>query len=82
MPLILIDHGNALTRPAQVHGALNQIVLAGFAGGVVAHLNESGLANVDEGLPVEVIRPDFGIVERVEHGQTPWQTSWTDLRPD
>lgn len=71
MALILIDDNDVVLRPAQIHGALHQIVLASFTACVVAYLNQCGLANVDKSLAFKMIRLDFWVVESIEHCQAP-----------
>ena len=48
-----------LGRPAQGHGPLLEGVLALGALGVVEDLVESGLPDVQVGVPLEVVRPDL-----------------------
>jgi hypothetical protein len=57
--LILINDVNALPSPSQAQGALHQVILAHSAGGVVAHLDQRGLAHVDQGVTVQVVRLDL-----------------------
>ena len=59
MALILVDDGDMLAGPSQVEGALHQVILARGAASVVAHLHEGGLADIDEGVPIEMLRLDF-----------------------
>ena len=80
MALVLIDDGDLLARPTQIESALNQIILASLAGGVVAHLCQSGLTNVNESPSFQMIRKDLGIVESVEHIDSPWQANQIGLR--
>ena len=53
VPLSLVDEGEVLPRPPQVTGALREIILPRGAGGVFAHLEEGGLPDRDEGLPLQ-----------------------------
>jgi hypothetical protein len=59
MALILIDDRDMLTGPSQIERALYQVILARGAAGMVTDLDEGGLADIDEGLPLEMLRPDF-----------------------
>jgi hypothetical protein len=52
VPLVLVDDGDVLSWPPQVAGALREIILPGGAGGVFAYLEEGGLSDINEGLPL------------------------------
>jgi len=56
---------------------LDQIVLAGGTASVITHLSQGGLADVDKCLPVEMVRPDFGVVD----GDFAWSGSLAN-QPD
>src|SRR5262249_8722607 len=58
-PLILVDDLNAIGGPSQIASAPGEIVLPGGAAGVFADLQGSGLADVDQGESVEVVRSDL-----------------------
>ena len=70
VPLVLIDDLDPLRGPSQLAGTAGQVILPGAAGGVFAHLNRGGLADVDLGQTVEVIRPDLRGKGRDHHRQT------------
>jgi hypothetical protein len=59
LALILVNDDDPLTRPTQIKCALDQIVLTGGAGGVLEHLSQARLTNVNESQTVEMVRPDF-----------------------
>jgi len=88
VPLILVDDLDPLLRPSQVVGATGQVILPGGAGGVFAHLNHGGLADVDLGHTVEMIRPDLRD-KRLRHhrensgglGLTLRSRDWTRVAP-
>jgi len=70
--LILINDMNALASPSQAQGALHQVVLAHGAGGVVAHLHQRGLAYVDQGIAVQMVRLDLAQRWMREHHGSPF----------
>src|SRR6516162_7491519 len=49
-PLVLVDDGDGRAGPAQVLGALHEVVLPGRAGGVLADLEQGRLPDVDQRL--------------------------------
>jgi len=55
--LILVDDVDVLGRPAQVTGALREVVLACGAPTMVTDLRERRLPHVDPGGPGKVVRP-------------------------
>lgn len=59
VPLILVDDGEVLPRPPQVLGTLREIGRPRGAGGVFAHLEEGGLPDIDEGLPLQMCGADL-----------------------
>ena len=60
VPLVLVDDPDAFPGPSQSLGVLRQVILAGGAGDVVAHLNEGRLPDIDQGLAVEMLGADLG----------------------
>ena len=69
--LILVDDADLLGRPAQIAGALGQIVLARGAAPVLTDLGERGLPDVDQGWPREVVRAQFSAGEVDRHSGPP-----------
>jgi hypothetical protein len=59
LTLILVNDEDPLTWPTQIKCALDQIVLTGGAGGVLEHLSQARLTNVNESQTVEMVRPDL-----------------------
>ena len=59
MPLILIDDLDPLRGPSQVAARPARSYCRAALAGVFAHLNRGGLADVDLGQTVEMIRPDL-----------------------
>jgi hypothetical protein len=59
LALILVNDDDPLTRPTQIKCALDQIVLTSGAGGVLEHLSQARLTNVNESQTVEMVRSDF-----------------------
>src|SRR5262249_37278590 len=57
--LILVDDLDALGGPSQIASATGEVVLPGGAAGVLADLQRSGLADVDQCESVEVVRSDL-----------------------
>jgi hypothetical protein len=80
-PLIPVDDGDVLLGPAEITGALDQVILASGAGGVVAHLGQRGLTDIDDGLTVEMVRPDFGGSGRRQHAGAPGSAPPSGWRP-
>ena len=60
VPLILVDDLDAFPGPSQTVGGSRQVILAGGAGDVVAHLHGARLADIDQGLAVEMLGTDLG----------------------
>ena len=58
-PLVLVDHADALGRPAQRHGPAAQPVLATRALGVLHHLAQGGLPDVQARLALQMMRLDL-----------------------
>jgi hypothetical protein len=72
LALVLIDDANPFPGPAEVQGPGHQVILPCGAAGVGTHLEQGGLTDVDEGLSVEVIRPNFMVGEpRERHDKPP-----------
>jgi hypothetical protein len=65
--LVLIDDLDPFRGPSQVSCATGQVVLAGGAGGVLAHLNRRGLPDVDQRKAVEMVSPDLRGVGACRH---------------
>ena len=75
VPLILVDDDEVLPRPPQVAGALCESILPCGAGGVFAHLEEGGLPDIDEGLPLQMRGADFRRCGGEEHVLPPAKTA-------
>ena len=77
--LILVDDLDELGRPAQRPGAFGQSILSARTLPVVADLMRARLADVDDRLPAQVLRPDLGMSRvpghvsssRAEHDRRP-----------
>jgi hypothetical protein len=63
LALVLINNANPFSGPAEGQRPGHQVILPGGAAGVGTHLEQGELADGDEGLPVEVIRPNFVVGE-------------------
>ena len=59
LALVAVDDDDLIVSPAQRHGPLTQRVLALGALGVLEHLTQGGLANVEVGGSAEVARGDL-----------------------
>ena len=70
--LILIDDRHRCLRPAQILGALHQVVLPCGAGRVFADLEQSRLSNVDAGEAFKMVGANFEIAAWHEHDRSPW----------
>ena len=66
--LVLVDDLDVFLGPSELVGALRQVVLAGGAGDVVAHLHGGRLPDIDQGLAVEMLGADLGGAESWRHG--------------
>ncbi len=71
--LILIEQLHPLLRPAQRHRPAHQIILAGGAGGVGAHLRQGRLAHINEGQPLPMVGLDLSRC-RGGHANPPWRS--------
>ena len=69
--LVLVDDGDGRLRPAQVLGPLHEVVLPGGAGGVLADLQQGGLADVDEGGAVKMVGTNLGTAAWNGHDGSP-----------
>jgi hypothetical protein len=69
--LVLVDNRHRVGTPAEVEGALFQVVLPGGAGRVVQHLREAGLADVDEGAAVKVFGANLVELGTEQHDLSP-----------
>src|SRR6266446_6477221 len=79
VPLILIDDGDVLPRPPQIAGALGEIILSRGAGRMFAHLEEGGLPDIDEGLPLQMRGANLRRCGWEKHTLSPAKTAqgWT-----
>jgi hypothetical protein len=57
--LVLVDDVDPPLGPSELLGAASQVVLAGGAGDVVADLHGGRLADIDQGLAVEMLAADL-----------------------
>ena len=66
---VLVDDDDLARLPAEIHGAVGELVLALEALGVLADLREGRLAHVDIGVAAEVARRQLG--QQVTHRSPP-----------
>ena len=59
---VVVDHAHAAARPAQRHGAVDEVVLAGGGLGVALHLGECGLADIHDRVAAQMRRADLGVL--------------------
>src|SRR3954463_14169103 len=81
--LVLVDDVDVSLGPSELLGASRQVVLAGGAGDVVAHLHGVRLSDIDQGLALEMLGPDLEGGESWRHGANscrgdcwPWARRW------
>ena len=71
MALVLVDDVDPFLGPSELLGTASQVVLAGGAGDVVADLHGGRLADIDQGLAVEMLGADFRGAGRGGMGRAP-----------
>jgi hypothetical protein len=59
--LVLIDDRDGSFRPAQLLGALHEVVLASRAGSVFTDLKERGLSDVNKRRALKMVETNLGI---------------------
>jgi len=68
LALILVDDENAVRRPTEFDGPIDERVLAVGGFPVLGNLLGGGLADVDDGQPVEMPGLDLGSAEQTGRG--------------